>query len=67
MNLQHPAITVKKQVSVYEAELELDCSLLELNRFIQQLNESSIISDMSIQELPIEEMIKELYALEGKS
>jgi ABC-2 type transport system ATP-binding protein len=67
MNLQHPAITVKKQVSVYEAELELDCSLLELNRFIQQLNESSIISDMSIQELPIEEMIKELYALEGQS
>jgi ABC-2 type transport system ATP-binding protein len=45
-----------------EAELELDTSVLELSQFIQQINDDCGISDMSLQDPPIESVIKELYA-----
>ncbi len=50
-----------KQISDYEAEWEIDTSVLELSGFIQQMNDDCGISDMSIQDPPIERIIKELY------
>jgi len=46
------------------AELELDMDRMELNRFIQLMNEQYIISDMTMSEPPIESVIKELYLQE---
>jgi len=59
MNL--PGITVTNSISEYDVELELDAASIELNQFIEHVN-TSIISDMSIQELSIESVIKELYS-----
>jgi ABC-2 type transport system ATP-binding protein len=59
--LNIPGLTVTRMVSAYEAELELDTARLELYRFIREMNDSSGIYDLSIQELPIEEVIKEMY------
>jgi ABC-2 type transport system ATP-binding protein len=50
-----------KLISNYSAEFELDISVLELNCFIDLINQKGRIMDLSIQELPIEEVIKELY------
>ncbi|NLD50271.1 MAG: ABC transporter, partial [Clostridiaceae bacterium] len=60
--LDIPGVEVKNRLSEYSAELELDVSLMELNRFIDYINRNSTLSDMSLQELPIEEVIKDLYS-----
>lgn len=57
-------ISLKVQTSPYNAELELDTNKMELNRFIQLMNENCIISDMTIGQPRIESVIKELYQLE---
>jgi ABC-2 type transport system ATP-binding protein len=57
-------VTVLKQVSEVEAELELDTEQLELKEFIRIVNERYTIHDMSINALPIERVIKELYQVE---
>lgn len=58
-----PGINVTNKISDYKAELELDLSLLELNKFIALVNKSSVIRDLSVQEPRIENLIKELYQL----
>ncbi|MBN1412905.1 MAG: ATP-binding cassette domain-containing protein [Spirochaetales bacterium] len=60
--LNEAGITVSNRISEFEAELELDMSQMKLNRFIEDLNKASTISDLSIEQLPIERIIKELYA-----
>ena len=54
-------VTVTERISPYEVFLELDVSALELNQFIKALQETSVIRDLSIQEPPIESIIKEIY------
>ncbi len=63
-SLNQPGIFIRKQHSDREAEFELDLSRLKLNEFIKRLNEESIISDMSIESLEIETIIKDLYGRE---
>jgi len=61
--LEMPGVMVKNKLSEFNAELELDASITELNRFIDYINSSSTIKDMTLQELPIEEVIKKLYTI----
>lgn len=56
-----PGVAVKTRQSDFHAELELDISLTGLNQFIEYVNKSSSIKDMSVQDLPIDEVIKNLY------
>ncbi len=65
--LSAPGINVLKSISAFETELELDTSLTELNRFIHDIDNHSIIADMSIQEVPIEDIIKDLYNRSSES
>lgn len=60
-NLDLPGVTVKTRQSDYHAELELDISLTGLNSFIEYVNKSSSVKDMSVQDPPIDEVIKNLY------
>jgi ABC-2 type transport system ATP-binding protein len=64
--LEIPGVTVTNRQSEYSAELELDVSIMELNKFIDYINSNSSLSDMSLQELPIEGVIKDLYTSEIK-
>lgn len=64
-SLDQAGILVQKQLSDRDAELELDLSRLKLNEFIKKLNEKSVISDMSIESLAIENIIKDLYGREN--
>ncbi|KNY25260.1 ABC transporter ATP-binding protein [Pseudobacteroides cellulosolvens] len=59
--LDMPGVLVKNKLSEYNVELELDVSVMDLNKFIDYINRNSTLSDMSLQELPIEEVIKDLY------
>ena len=59
--LDQPGIFIRRQLSDRDAELELDLSVLKLNEFIKKLNEQSILNDMSIESLEIENIIKDLY------
>lgn len=49
------------RTSPCHAELELDMEQLELNRFLQYVNQNYIISDLTMSDPPIESVIKELY------
>lgn len=60
-SLDQPGIMIRKQLSDRDAELELDLSKLKLNEFIKKLNEESIINDLTIESLEIENIIKDLY------
>ncbi|HEY9063197.1 MAG TPA: ATP-binding cassette domain-containing protein [Pseudobacteroides sp.] len=60
-SLEMPGVELKNKVSEYNAELELDVSIMELNKFIDYINKNSTLSDMTLQELPIEGVIKDLY------
>ena len=60
-SLDQPGILIRKQLSDRDVELELDLSLLKLNEFIQRVNENSVINDMAIESLEIENIIKDLY------
>lgn len=50
-----------------ETELELDIDMMPLKQFIQIANENYSIRDMSIDALPIDRVIKELYVTESRS
>jgi ABC-2 type transport system ATP-binding protein len=63
-SLNQPGILIRNQHSDRDAEFELDLSKLKLNEFIKKLNEESVISDMSIENLEIETIIKDLYGRE---
>lgn len=54
-------IEIIKHISGFEAELVLDITQLELNRFIDDVNTTSVINDLSVHEPPIEDIIKNLY------
>lgn len=56
-----PGVLLTSRTSPYIAELELDMLKIELNLFIQSVNEKYIISDMIMSDPPIESVIKELY------
>ncbi len=56
-----PGILMTSRTSPFVAELELDMLKVELNVFIQSVNEKYIISDMTMDDPPIESVIKELY------
>lgn len=62
-DLNLAGINITKRISDYKAELELDLSVFELNKFIAVVNKTSIINDLSVQEPQIENVIKELYQL----
>jgi len=61
-SLDMPGVLVKNKISEYNAELELDVSKLELNKFIDYINKNSTINDLLVQSLPIEDVIKDLYS-----
>lgn len=56
-----PGIVLLKRFHESEAELEIDTDILPLKHFIRQFNETYGIRDMSIEPLPIEVVMKELY------
>jgi ABC-2 type transport system ATP-binding protein len=58
-------ITIIQRDSEVEAELELDTDQLPLKKFISLINDRYTIHDMGIESLPIERVIKELYAFVG--
>lgn len=60
-------VRLVKRLSDVEAELEIDTEVAELGQVIQMLGESCGIKDMSLQDPPIEHVIKELYAAQARS
>ncbi|MNP74727.1 hypothetical protein D3C76_1716500 [compost metagenome] len=54
-------VTILKQESPMETELELDTDKLPLKDFIRIVNDRYTILDMALEALPIERIIKELY------
>lgn len=58
---EHAGVLLKEKSSPYEAHLELDVAKLGLDAFLKKISEKNIIADLSVQEIPIEEVIKELY------
>ncbi|WP_088105531.1 ABC transporter ATP-binding protein [Halalkalibacter urbisdiaboli] len=59
-------IKILKQKSDVEAEIELDMEHLPMKDFIRVINERFTILDMSMDSVPIEEVIKELYQVKEK-
>lgn len=64
--LDMPGVLVKNRLSDYNAELELDVNIMPMDKFIDYINKNSTLNDLSLQELPIEGVIKDLYADEPK-
>ncbi|MDF2722406.1 MAG: transporter [Paenibacillus sp.] len=60
-------VRLVKRLSDYELEFEIDTSVVELSQVIQWLNEECGIKDMSLQDPPIEQVIKELYAAQANA
>lgn len=58
---KHEGIAVRSQLSDYDIEVVIDLSQIKLNEFIKKVNEESVISDMSIEGLELEYIIKDLY------
>lgn len=58
---ENEGIQIIGRTSPCIVELELDMDRIELNRFIQSMNEEFIITDMVMSDPPIESVIKELY------
>ncbi|GKU76381.1 ATP-binding cassette domain-containing protein [Paenibacillus sp. L3-i20] len=56
-----PGIELLKRINECEVELEIDIDIMPLKGFIRQFNESCGILDMSIEALPIDAVMKELY------
>ncbi|MDD4296116.1 MAG: ATP-binding cassette domain-containing protein [Ruminiclostridium sp.] len=57
-----PGISITSRASLFSAELMLDTSITDLNRFTHLVNESNVISDMTIKDPPIENVVKEMYS-----
>lgn len=57
----HEGIQIVARTSPCIMDLELDMDKIELNRFIQRMNEEYIITDMVMSDPPIESVIRELY------
>jgi len=61
-DMDAPGIKIINRISDYEAEIELDYNLYNMNEFIAYISKTSSIEDMSIKEIPIEKIIKNLYS-----
>jgi ABC-2 type transport system ATP-binding protein len=57
-----PGISITSRASLFNAELVLDTSITDLNRFTHLMNESNVISDMTVKDPPIENVVKEMYS-----
>ena len=57
-----PGISITARASLFNAELVLDTSITDLNRFTHLMNESNVISDMTVKDPPIENVVKEMYS-----
>jgi ABC-2 type transport system ATP-binding protein len=62
-DLALPGINITNRISPFQAELELDLTVFELNKFIALVNKTSTIRDLSVREPQIEDVIKVLYQL----
>jgi len=60
-------VTITNRLSDFEAELELDTSVARLNDFMNEINSSSNIADISVRDVPIEDLIKDLYNSSSKA
>ncbi|MEF3303653.1 ABC transporter ATP-binding protein [Paenibacillus sp. GYB003] len=60
-DLQLRGAAVVRMISPHEAEIELDTGLLKINEFFAAVNGMCTLLDMSVQELPIDRVIKQLY------
>jgi len=60
--LEHAAgVTVLESTAPNETKLELNTDVMSLNSFIELITKNTVITDMSISEPPIENIIKLLY------
>ncbi|MBD2865970.1 ATP-binding cassette domain-containing protein [Paenibacillus sp. IB182363] len=59
--LQIPGVTVVRMLSEHEAEIELNMGVLNISEFIATMNGMCTLLDMSVQELTIDRVIKQLY------
>jgi ABC-2 type transport system ATP-binding protein len=60
-DLAMPGLILSERRSATEADFELDLSVLPLNAFIARISGSRKIRDLSIEEIPIESVIRDLY------
>ena len=60
-DMSFPGLSLLDRRTATDADYELDLSQMELHRFIARVSESRRIRDMSIQEIPIESVIKAMY------
>lgn len=61
-DIQQQGLRIVERIAPLELELEIDTSLLPLKQFIREFNDIYGIIDMAIEPLPIEAIMKELYA-----
>ncbi len=61
-DLALPGLSVIERRSATDADLDLDLSVLPVDAFIGRVSASRRIRDMSIEEIPIESVIRELYS-----
>ena len=59
--LELPGLSLIEKRTANDADYELDLSTLGLDGFISRVGEKRRIKDMSIEEIPIESVIKQLY------
>ncbi|MBB3112730.1 ABC-2 type transport system ATP-binding protein [Paenibacillus phyllosphaerae] len=64
--LHLPGVTLIKRHHDRELELEIDVELFPLKSFISHINEQYGILDMAMEPLPIETVMKQLYASEPR-
>ncbi|NLW09796.1 MAG: ATP-binding cassette domain-containing protein [Firmicutes bacterium] len=56
-----PGMEILNAFSEYQMEMELDTETVELNAFIRYLDEKYEIKDLTVEEPPIEDILKSLY------
>ncbi|NLY88679.1 MAG: ABC transporter, partial [Firmicutes bacterium] len=56
-----PGMRILNLFSEYQMEMELDMEAVELNTFIRYLDEKYGIKDLTVEEPPIEDILKSLY------
>jgi ABC-2 type transport system ATP-binding protein len=59
--LRMPGAAVVRMLSEHEAEIELNTGILNISDFIATMNGMCTLLDMSVQELTIDRVIKQLY------
>ncbi len=64
--LELPGLSLMERRTANDADYELDLSALSLDGFISRVSRDRRIRDMSIEEIPIESVIKQLYRDTGK-